>query len=120
MVRGLWAQRLLWLMGGHTAFFPSSDFVVDSCTRDSLTEEIKGLSYCRVSCNDSTGSSGLLKLLSDFLLNWKPSNSSRFIPSICELATSMSDGHQVTELKDIWGKDNSLLSAWLNDLIEVS
>ncbi len=69
--------------------------------------------------NNFTDSSGLFGLLSDFLLHWEPS-SSRFIPSIRELATYMSDGRKVTALKDIWGNDNSLLNAWLNDLIKVS
>ncbi len=108
-------------MDGQTAFFPSSDFAVDPCTtgNDFMTEEVEDLSYCSMAYNDSINSSGFLELLSDFLLHWEPSNCDSFIRSIRELSTSMSDGHQVPGLKDIWGKDNSLLNAWLSDLTEV-
>ncbi len=128
LVRGFWAQRLLWLVGGTAAFFPSSDFFLDP--------ENSGLPYCtwapsscanssceQVYSEQSTPSyqrTYLIERLSDFLLQWDINNrsSSFFTQAISQLTEALSSD-QLEELEGVWGMDNALLDAWFYDLQKV-
>ncbi len=138
LVRGLWAQRLLWLIGGTTALFPSSDFVVVDASSPLSSEDYEGEcldgSYCTwaygscVTPSHEQATSNpmiherihLMERLSEFLLQWNINNQCcSFTQAVSQLTRALSTSEKMEELKELWGKNNVLLDAWLKDLQKV-
>ncbi len=112
VIRGLWAQRLLWLMGGNLAFFPSSDFVASN---SHFQEESTG-AYCAPANTSFTDSFPKeLNHLLEFMRKWEHQHHQKGTwltqGSMFELTKAMSN-----IIPNIWGKELKLLKAWLDDM----
>lgn len=98
--RGYWAQRLLWEINGHLAFFPPNAYTYRNA-HNYLLDFIDE--------NDLYQKSSYLV---DFLIKWKSTKIS-FFDRILELTLAMYE-------HDFWGKkDVLLIKYWLEDLIKV-
>jgi hypothetical protein len=98
IVRGYWAQRILWEIGGMLVFYPPTVKRVDVAQPSSFLEE-KDL---------HRESARLIK----FLVNWRSQNSTLF-DKILHLSYGMAEA-------GFWGaQDVELMAAWLKDLLSV-
>lgn len=98
VIRGYWAQRLLWEIGGYVVVYPPTVHRVDTVESYPFAEE-KDLHV-------NVGS------LVKFLVSWK-SNKHRLFEKILELSYSMAK-------EGFWSeKDVKFTAAWVQDLISV-
>eukprot|EP00249_Psilotum_nudum_P009355 c21875_g1_i1 orf=563-2974(+) len=98
IIRGYWAQRLLWEIGGCVAIYPPSIHRIDNMQLLSFEDE-----------KDLHGSSGKLAKM---LVSWR-SNKSTVFNKILHLSHSMAEA-------GFWSaKDVIYTAAWLQDLISV-
>ncbi|KAC9819655.1 hypothetical protein E3N88_45228 [Mikania micrantha] len=98
VIRGYWAQRLLWEIGGYVVVYPPTVHRFDTIESYPFAEE-KDLHV-------NVGN------LINFLVSWK-SNKHRLFEKILELSYSMAK-------EGFWGeKDVKFTAAWVQDLISV-
>lgn len=98
--RGYWAQRLLWEINGHLAFFPPNAYTYRNA-HNYLLDFIDEKDLYQKS-----------SFLVDFLVNWKATKL-HFFDKIIELTYAMYE-------KDFWGKDDVILvKYWLQDLMRI-